>query len=124
MQYFHGPKTKQIFGRSWGLADIVLVAPAADAFARSCELADIVLVALAADADGAAASAPAPTIAAATTASTSILSLFIVPPPSSPSLCLRLYGRKDSDSGCSFPRRSSFTAPRLRHVAPTENAVD
>jgi hypothetical protein len=82
MQYFQGPKTKQILGRSAveRLADLVVVAPAAAAFDRSWELADVVLVAPAADPDGAAASAPAPTTTATRTASTSILSVFIIPP--------------------------------------------
>jgi len=74
MQYFQGPKMKQILGRSWRLADVALVAFAAD-------FPDFVAVAPAADADGAAANTPAPTTAAATTARTSNLSLFIVPPP-------------------------------------------
>jgi hypothetical protein len=91
MQYFQGPTMKQIFGRSWRLAD-VLVALAAD-------FPDLVVVALAADADDAAASAPVPTTAAARTARTSNVSLFIVPPPVLLSLLVKLYGRKDSDSG-------------------------
>jgi len=61
MQYFQGPNTKQIRGRSRLL------------------LADFAVVAVAADADcGPTSAAPVPTVAAASAASTTILSLFIV----------------------------------------------
>jgi hypothetical protein len=62
MQYFQGPKTKQIFGRSAALV----------------ALADFVAVPVAAAADGALASAPMPTVAAATAVSAKSLILFIV----------------------------------------------
>jgi hypothetical protein len=74
MQYFQGPKTKQILGRSWtSAADVAFVA-------LTAVFPAFVVVAPAADADGAAASAPGTTSAAARTPSTSILSLFMVPP--------------------------------------------
>jgi hypothetical protein len=62
MQYFQGPKTKQILGRSEGLS----------------ALADFVVVPVAADADGALASAPMPTVAAATAVSAKSLIFNIV----------------------------------------------
>jgi hypothetical protein len=60
MQYFQGPKTKQIRGRSRLL------------------LADVVVLAVAAEAVGAMPNAPLPTVAAASAVSASILILFIV----------------------------------------------
>ena len=61
MQYFQGPNTKQILGRS------------------RLVVADLVVFALAADAAGAAARTPVPTVAAARTVSTGNVSLFMVP---------------------------------------------
>jgi hypothetical protein len=68
MQYFQGPNTKQIFGRS-----------------RLVE-AEVVDDAVAADASGAAARAPTPTVTAASTDSTNVLSLDTVSscPPGPP----------------------------------------
>jgi hypothetical protein len=72
--------------------------------AAAMRLADIAVVAVAADPDGAAASAPVPTIAAASAVNASILNLFIV------SLLLReppheALDRKDSATAHVFPRR-------------------